>query len=242
MATSSAPAAAGPSPSSTTIILRDEFERFFNRPDSFGLGVCNGCQMLSRLRSIIPGGRPAGPDFERNRSEQFESRVVMVEITDSPSLFFRDMAGSRLPIVVAHGEGRAVFNGGEQPGRAALRFIDNARRGGGNLPVQPKRIGPGNDRFYQRRRAVYHHDAAPGAGIPGAAGVLGRARPSPAPTAPGCKCSIMQGNGLIEKPNFQHYSESIQESNFLFYLPQSNTENTEVFGVRLPRLNQSFPE
>lgn len=104
--------------------LRDEFKRFFNRPDSFGLGVCNGCQMLSRLRSIIPGAG-AWPDFARNRSEQFESRVVMVEITDSPSLFFRGMAGSRLPIVVAHGEGQAVMNGSGQPGTVAMRFVDN---------------------------------------------------------------------------------------------------------------------
>ena len=99
--------------------LRDEFEQFFNRADSFGLGVCNGCQMLSRLRSIIPG---AGhwPDFERNRSEQFESRVVMVEVIDSPSLFMQGMAGSRLPIVVAHGEGRVEISGEEHrstPGR-----------------------------------------------------------------------------------------------------------------------------
>ena len=109
--------------------LRDEFERFFDRADSFGLGVCNGCQMLARLRSIIPG---AGhwPDFERNRSEQFESRVVMVEIIDSPSLFFQGMAGSKMPIVVAHGEGRAVFNGGRQQAPAVMpktvmRYVDN---------------------------------------------------------------------------------------------------------------------
>ena len=125
--------------------LRDEFERFFRRTDSFGLGVCNGCQMLSRLRSIIPG---AGhwPDFEHNRSEQFESRVVMVEILDSPSLFFQDMAGSKMPIVVAHGEGRVRLAGAQKqaqygagrhgqdaepmPGAqeqvlAVLRFVDN---------------------------------------------------------------------------------------------------------------------
>ena len=80
--------------------------------------------MLSRLRSIIPG---AGhwPDFERNRSEQFESRVVMVEIIDSPSLFFQGMAGSKMPIVVAHGEGRAVFNGDRQPAKAVMQFVDN---------------------------------------------------------------------------------------------------------------------
>ena len=109
--------------------LRDEFERFFKRADSFGLGVCNGCQMLSHLRSIIPGAG-SWPDFERNRSEQFESRVVMVEIIDSPSLFFQGMAGSKMPIVVAHGEGRAVFNGDRQPAKAVIprtvmRYVDN---------------------------------------------------------------------------------------------------------------------
>ena len=116
--------------------LRDEFERFFNRPDSFGLGVCNGCQMLARLRGIIPGAG-AWPDFERNRSEQFESRVVMVEITESPSLFFRGMAGSRMPIVVAHGEGRAVANGDNQPGPVAMRFIDNRGTVAETYPYNP---------------------------------------------------------------------------------------------------------
>ena len=116
--------------------LRDEFERFFKRADSFGLGVCNGCQMLSRLRSIIPG---AGhwPDFERNRSEQFESRVVMVEIIDSPSLFFKGMAGSKMPIVVAHGEGRALFNGDRQQAPAVLRFVDNRGEVTETYPYNP---------------------------------------------------------------------------------------------------------
>ena len=126
--------------------LRDEFERFFKRPGSFGLGVCNGCQMLSRLRSIIPGA--AGwPDFERNRSEQFESRVVMVEITESPSLFFQDMAGSRLPIVVAHGEGRAVFNGTGQPAPAALRFVDNRGAVTETYPYNPNGSAQGMTGF-----------------------------------------------------------------------------------------------
>ena len=109
--------------------LRDEFERFFNRPDSFGLGVCNGCQMLSHLRTMIPGAG-AWPQFARNRSEQFEARVVMVEILDSPSLFFRDMAGYKLPIVVAHGEGRVAVAGEQRADPPALtgavmRFVDN---------------------------------------------------------------------------------------------------------------------
>ena len=109
--------------------LRDEFERFFNRPGSFGLGVCNGCQMLARLRGLIPGASH-WPQFARNRSEQFESRVVMVEILDSPSLFFQDMAGCKLPIVVAHGEGRVILTEDRQPDPSAMagavmRFVDN---------------------------------------------------------------------------------------------------------------------
>ena len=116
--------------------LRDGFERFFKRTDSFGLGVCNGCQMLSRLRSIIPGA-DHWPDFERNRSEQFESRVVMVEVIDSPSLFFQGMAGSKMPIVVAHGEGRAVFNGDRQKTPAVLRFVDNRGEMTETYPYNP---------------------------------------------------------------------------------------------------------
>ena len=116
--------------------LRDGFERFFKRTDSFGLGVCNGCQMLSRLRSIIPGA-DHWPDFERNRSEQFESRVVMVEVIDSPSLFFQGMAGSKMPIVVAHGKGRAVFNGDRQKTPAVLRFVDNRGEMTETYPYNP---------------------------------------------------------------------------------------------------------
>ena len=89
---------------------RDEFEAFFRRGDTFTLGVCNGCQMLARLRELIPGA-DAWPRFVRNRSEQFEARLVMIRIDDSPSLFFKGMEGSELPAVVAHGEGRAVFDG-----------------------------------------------------------------------------------------------------------------------------------
>ena len=89
--------------------LRDRFAAFFAKPDAFALGVCNGCQVFSQLRELIPG---AGhwPRFVRNRSEQFEARLVMVEVRDSPSIFFTGMAGSRMPAVVAHGEGRARFD------------------------------------------------------------------------------------------------------------------------------------
>jgi phosphoribosylformylglycinamidine synthase len=109
---------------------RDEFEAFFQRDDSFSLGVCNGCQMMSNLHDLIPGAE-AWPHFERNNSEQFEARVAMVEVLKSPSLFLAGMAGSRLPIAVAHGEGRAAFRAGHEPAEvlrrqlATLRYVDN---------------------------------------------------------------------------------------------------------------------
>ena len=90
---------------------REEFDAFFQRDDTFTLGVCNGCQMLERLRELIPG-TGAWPRFVRNRSEQFEARLVMTRVADSPSLLLAGMEGSELPTVVAHGEGRAVFEDG----------------------------------------------------------------------------------------------------------------------------------
>jgi phosphoribosylformylglycinamidine synthase len=87
---------------------RMEFEDFFRREDTFALGVCNGCQMMSHLREIIPGAA-LWPDFVHNKSAQFEARFVMVQVQPSPSIFFEGMAGSRLPVVVAHGEGYADF-------------------------------------------------------------------------------------------------------------------------------------
>ncbi|NOX75191.1 MAG: phosphoribosylformylglycinamidine synthase [Gammaproteobacteria bacterium] len=119
---------------------RDEFQTFFHRADSFGLGVCNGCQMMSNLHELIPGA-DAWPHFERNVSEQFEARLAMVEVQDSPSLFLRGMAGSRLPIAVAHGEGRAQFRHGLQAtaeaGLVALRYVDNHGRVTENYPANP---------------------------------------------------------------------------------------------------------
>ncbi len=88
---------------------RDEFAAFFQRGDTFALGVCNGCQMMSNLHEIIPGAEHWA-HFSRNRSEQFEARFVMVEVQDSPSIFFDGMAGSRMPVVVSHGEGYADFS------------------------------------------------------------------------------------------------------------------------------------
>jgi phosphoribosylformylglycinamidine synthase len=101
---------------------RHVFERFFHRPDTFSLGVCNGCQMMSQLRELVPGAE-GWPRFVRNRSEQFEARVGMVRIEPSPSVFLRGMEGSELPVAVAHGEGRALFAPGQE-GIVAARFVD----------------------------------------------------------------------------------------------------------------------
>jgi phosphoribosylformylglycinamidine synthase len=104
----------------------DDFAAFFARGDTFALGACNGCQMMSNLRELIPGAG-SWPRFVKNRSEQFEARLVMVEVLDSPSLFFAGMAGSRMPVPTAHGEGRALFDSEEARASAiaALRYVDN---------------------------------------------------------------------------------------------------------------------
>lgn len=103
---------------------RDQFEGFFARSDVFALGVCNGCQMMSNLSGIIPGAAH-WPAFKRNASEQFEARVSMVEVLDSPSLFLAGMAGTQIPVVVSHGEGRAVFaEGHAAQALVALRYVD----------------------------------------------------------------------------------------------------------------------
>jgi phosphoribosylformylglycinamidine synthase len=119
---------------------RDEFAAFFQRGDSFGLGVCNGCQMMSNLHELIPGSE-LWPHFVRNRSEQFEARLALVEVQDSPSLFLQGMAGSRLPIAVAHGEGRAEFAAGPQAaldaGLVALRYVDNHGCATETYPANP---------------------------------------------------------------------------------------------------------
>jgi len=110
---------------------RDEFEAFFNRSDSFALGACNGCQMVSNLKTIIPGAKD-WPHFERNLSEQYEARFTMVEVQESPSILFAGMEGSRIPIVTAHGEGKATFRDATQLEACrylvAARFTDNRGR------------------------------------------------------------------------------------------------------------------
>ena len=118
--------------------LADQFAAFFARPDVFALGVCNGCQMMAALASIIPG-TAHWPKFTRNRSEQFEARLSLVEVLDSPSLFFRGMAGSRIPIAVAHGEGFADFSQRGDPAQVAraLRFVDHHGRATEAYPFNP---------------------------------------------------------------------------------------------------------
>ncbi len=122
--------------------LRDSFETFFHRQETFSLGVCNGCQMMSNLKTLIPGSE-LWPHFVRNRSEQFEARTSLVRIEKSPSVLLAEMAGSHMPVAVDHGEGRAEFvdsenlKACENSGTIALRFIDNALRATEQYPANP---------------------------------------------------------------------------------------------------------
>jgi len=117
--------------------LYDAFRTFFERADTFALGVCNGCQMMSHLAPIIPGAAH-WPTFQRNRSEQFEARFSLVEVLDNPSIFFDGMAGSHMPIVVSHGEGRAVFRDGDMAQvTRALRFVDHHGNAATTYPRNP---------------------------------------------------------------------------------------------------------
>jgi phosphoribosylformylglycinamidine synthase len=117
---------------------RDEFSAFFGRADTFALGVCNGCQMMSQLHDLIPGA-DAWPRFERNLSEQFEARFAQVEVLASPSLFFAGMAGSTMPIAVSHGEGRVVFreSAHASQARATLRYVDHQGAPTETYPLNP---------------------------------------------------------------------------------------------------------
>jgi phosphoribosylformylglycinamidine synthase len=122
--------------------VREAFSRFFARDDSFTLGVCNGCQMVSALRDLIPGAEH-WPRFVRNRSEQFEARLALVQVQESPSILLSGMAGSHLPIAVAHGEGRAEFRDQaaiaacEQSGTVALRYLENDLSVAERYPANP---------------------------------------------------------------------------------------------------------
>ena len=119
-------------------VLAEQFKAFFARPDTFGLGVCNGCQMFAELASIIPGAQ-AWPRFTTNLSERFEARLGQVEVLDSPSLFLQGMAGVRLPIAVAHGEGLANFSrrGNAAKAIAAMRFTDSFGQPTEAYPANP---------------------------------------------------------------------------------------------------------
>ena len=122
--------------------MRDQFESFFHRADTFTLGVCNGCQMVSNLKDLIPGAAH-WPHFVRNRSEQFEARLALVRVEENPSVLFSGMAGSHLPIAVAHGEGRAEFIDEQvhaacaASGTVALRYIENDLSVAERYPANP---------------------------------------------------------------------------------------------------------
>jgi len=117
---------------------RDEFSGFFARDDSFALGVCNGCQMMANIKSLIPGAQ-YWPHFVRNQSEQFEARFSTVEVLESPSVFLQGMAGSRMPIAVAHGEGRAEFSDASAiaASQQALRYVDHYGQATETYPLNP---------------------------------------------------------------------------------------------------------
>jgi phosphoribosylformylglycinamidine synthase len=117
--------------------LRRQFSQFFADEGKFALGVCNGCQMLSALRDLIPGAG-AWPDFAVNRSEQFEGRFGLVKVEDSPSVFLRGMAGSIIPVATAHGEGRAVFDKNTPVDELiALRYVDSSGGATEHYPENP---------------------------------------------------------------------------------------------------------
>jgi phosphoribosylformylglycinamidine synthase len=122
--------------------LKDQFAAYFANPNSLSLGVCNGCQMLAQLKDIIPGAED-WPRFSRNRSEQFEARFATVEVLQSPSLFLDGMAGSQLPIPVAHGEGRAdfsqtgSFDNCQSRNLIGLRYIDSKGAATQQYPLNP---------------------------------------------------------------------------------------------------------
>jgi phosphoribosylformylglycinamidine synthase len=118
--------------------LAEQFAAFFARPNSFALGVCNGCQMMAALAALIPGAQ-AWPKFTRNKSEQFEARLSLVEVLQSPSIFFSGMQGSRIPIAVAHGEGFADFSqrGDPKAVHAAMRYVDHRGAATEAYPFNP---------------------------------------------------------------------------------------------------------
>ena len=190
-------ARAGRSRSCSTRRCARSSERFFARADTFALGICNGCQMFAALKSIIPG-TAHWPRFVRNRSEQYEARFALVEVLPSPSVLLAGMAGSVLPIAVAHGEGRAEFANSaarrslrrERPGGRPLRQRRRQRRH--HLPGESERHAVRHRGALEPRWPRHHHHAAPGALVPLCAEFLAAARRRVS-TAAGCGCSAMRG-------------------------------------------------
>ena len=129
-------------------MLREQFQRFFHDPQKFALGVCNGCQMLSGLAELIPGTEN-WPKLIRNRSEQYEARLVLAEILNSPSIFLRGMQGCIAPIVVSHGEGQAQFIAGQNPlSNASIRMVDGAGQATETFPWNSNGSPMGSTGFY----------------------------------------------------------------------------------------------
>ncbi len=131
--------------------LRDEFQRFFHRPDTFSLGVCNGCQMMSQLKELIPGAAH-WPRFVRNESAQFEARLAQVEIVESPSILLAGMSGSIIPIPVAHGEGRTEFAEAShaEEAIAAMRYVSSNGQATEHYPANPNGSASGHTAFTSR--------------------------------------------------------------------------------------------
>ena len=158
---------------------RDEFAAFFARPDTFALGVCNGCQMMAALKELIPGAE-AWPRFVKNTSEQFEARLVDGrDPARARRCSSRGMEGSRLPVVTAHGEGRAAVRAaGSTPSRviAAGAVRRQPRPADRDLPAQPERLGRRAHGGDDGRRPVHRDDAAPRARVPDGAVVVAPAR------------------------------------------------------------------
>jgi len=127
--------------------LSDQFQAFFERKDRFAFGVCNGCQMMAELKSLIPGAAH-WPHFVRNHSEQFEARLSMVEVMKSESILLRDMVGSKIPVAVAHGEGRVSYRQSvSDASAAALRYVDHWGKQTEHYPDNPNGSASGATGF-----------------------------------------------------------------------------------------------
>ncbi|MDF5879294.1 phosphoribosylformylglycinamidine synthase subunit PurQ [Pseudomonas aeruginosa] len=191
----------GPSRSSSTPAPATASRPFFARKDSFALGVCNGCQMMSNLHELIPGTE-FWPHFVRNRSEQFEARVAMVQVQESSSIFLQGMAGSRPPIAIAHGEGHAEPESEEAlleadlSGCVSLRFVDNHGKVTEAYPANPNGSPRGITGLSSRDGRVTIM-------MPHPSGCSAPCRNSWRPTtgrktAAGCACSATPGSGWTD--------------------------------------------